>query len=152
MKLLDVSRDQKYLYIHTNEGTRKQSLNWRGVDQLEKKCRSLIGHEIIHSTSGAWDSNVWFQDVTPNNAGQNIAPPTSDSSRAFDGHFHLVRRGHQSVSDASMDHQAQERQRSWSILPRRPFRGELAPKILATLHLLMWQQMRREIELRTILT
>lgn len=89
MKLLDVSRDQKYLYIHTDDGTRKQSLNWRGVDQLEKKCRSLIGHEIIHSTSGAWDSNVWFQDVTANNAPQDIVPPTSDSSRTFDGQFPL---------------------------------------------------------------
>ncbi len=26
MKLLDVSRDQKYLYIHTEDGTRKESL------------------------------------------------------------------------------------------------------------------------------
>ena len=89
MKLLDVSRDQKYLYIHTDDGTRKQSLNWRGVDQLEKKCRSLIGHEIFHSTSGAWDGNVWFQDVTPNNSEQNLVPPASDSSRAFDGQFPL---------------------------------------------------------------
>jgi superfamily I DNA/RNA helicase len=89
MKLFDVSRDQKYLYIHTDEGTRKQSLNWRGVDQLEKKCRSLVGHEIIHSTSGGWDSNVWFQDVTPNNANQNIAPPASETHRAFEDQFPL---------------------------------------------------------------
>ncbi len=89
MKLLNVSRDQKYLYIHTDDGIRKQSLNWRGVDQLEKKCRSLIGHEIIHSTSGDWDSNVWFQDVTVINAEQNIAPPASESHRASDGQFPL---------------------------------------------------------------
>lgn len=89
MKLLHVSRDLKYLYIHTDEGIRKQSLAWRGVDQLEKKCRSLIGQEIIHSTSGTWDSNVWFQDVTPNKAAQNVVPPVSDSSMSFDGQFPL---------------------------------------------------------------
>jgi hypothetical protein len=89
LKLLNVSRDQKYLYIHTDEGIRKQSLNWRGVDQLENKCRSLIGYEIIHSTSGDWDSNVWFQDVTLNNAEQNIAPTASESHRALDGQFPL---------------------------------------------------------------
>ncbi len=89
MKLLNVSRDQKYLYIQTDEGTRKQSLNWRGVDQLEKKCRSLIGHEIIHTTSGAWDKDVWFQDVIPNKAAQNDVPVGSASSMSFDGQFPL---------------------------------------------------------------
>lgn len=63
MKLIDVSKDLRYLYIHTDEGTRKQSLAWRGVDQLEQKCRSLIGQEIRHATSGSWDKEVWFQDV-----------------------------------------------------------------------------------------
>ncbi|WP_168921902.1 UvrD-helicase domain-containing protein [Polaromonas vacuolata] len=89
MKLINVSRDQKYLYIQTDEGSRKQSLNWRGVDQLEKKCRSLIGHEIIHTTSGAWDKDVWFQDVTLNKAAQNVVPIGSDSSMSFDGQFSL---------------------------------------------------------------
>ncbi len=89
LKLLNVSRDQKYLYIQTDEGTRKQSLNWRGVDQLEKKCRSLIGHEIIHTTSGAWDKDVWFQDVIPNKAAQNDVPVGSASSMSFDGQFPL---------------------------------------------------------------
>jgi hypothetical protein len=63
MKLIDVSKDLRYLYIHTDEGTRKQSLAWRGVEQLEQKCRSLIGQEIRHATSGSWDKEVWFQDV-----------------------------------------------------------------------------------------
>jgi superfamily I DNA/RNA helicase len=89
LKLLNVSRDQKYLYIQTDEGIRKQSLNWRGVDQLEKKCRSLIGHEIIHTTSGAWDKDVWFQDVIPNKAAQNDVPVGSASSMSFDGQFPL---------------------------------------------------------------
>jgi superfamily I DNA/RNA helicase len=63
MKLLAVTKDSRYLYIETDQGTRKQSLNWRGVDALEKKCRALIGCEIEHSTAGSWDSNIWFQDV-----------------------------------------------------------------------------------------
>ena len=63
MKLLAVTKDSRYLYIETDQGTRKQSLNWRGVDALEKKCRALIGCDIEHSTAGSWDSNIWFQDV-----------------------------------------------------------------------------------------
>jgi AAA domain len=89
VKLLNVSQDEKYLYIHTDKGIRKQSLTWRGVDQLEMKCRSLIGHEIIHTTSGTWDKDVWFQDVTPNKAEQKVAPKDSDSSRSLDGQFPL---------------------------------------------------------------
>lgn len=63
MKLLDVTKDCRYLYIETDEGTRQQSLSWRGVDALEIKCRSLINQEITYSTSGNWDPKVWFQDV-----------------------------------------------------------------------------------------
>lgn len=82
MKLLNVSRDHKYLYIHTDEGDRKQSLSWRGVDQLEKKCQSLIGKEIRHSTSGTWDKEIWFQDVTLVNPETNeINSPTFTQSQ-----------------------------------------------------------------------
>ena len=63
MKLLAVTKDSRYLYIETDQGTRKQSLNWRGVDALEEKCRALIGCDIEHSTAGSWDSSIWFQDV-----------------------------------------------------------------------------------------
>ena len=65
MKLLRVWRDHRYLYIDTDEGTRQQSLRWSGVRALEEKCEALIGREIIHSTWGDWDPNVWFQDVKP---------------------------------------------------------------------------------------
>ncbi len=57
MKLIDVSKDQKYLYIHTDEGNRQQSLTWRGIESLERKCRSLIGSEITHTTFGNWDKS-----------------------------------------------------------------------------------------------
>ena len=63
MKLLDVTKDDRYLYIITDEGTRQQSLSWRGVEALERKCRSLINQDITYSTAGSWDSNVWFQDI-----------------------------------------------------------------------------------------
>ena len=65
MKILNVSKDNAYLYIETDEGFRKQSLTWRGVDALEAKCISLIGREVTHSTWGDWNPEVWFQDVTP---------------------------------------------------------------------------------------
>lgn len=89
MKLLNVTRDEKYLYIHTDEGVRKQSLTWRGVAQLEMKCRSLVNQEIIHTTSGTWDKNVWFQDVTLIKPAQNIVPIILDSSMSFDSQFPL---------------------------------------------------------------
>lgn len=89
MKLLDVSRDQKYLYIHTDEGARKQSLSWDGVDQLEMKCRSLIGQEISCSTSGAWNKNVWFQDVSPRQVPKNIATQTPSAHLPIAGQFPL---------------------------------------------------------------
>ena len=69
MKLLAVRKDSKYLYIDTDQGKRQQSLKWSGVDALEAKCRSLINCEITHTTSGTWDPNTWFQDVTKVNTG-----------------------------------------------------------------------------------
>jgi len=65
LKILNVTKDNSYLYIETDEGFRKQSLKWRGIDALEAKCISLIGREVTHSTWGDWNPEVWFQDVTP---------------------------------------------------------------------------------------
>lgn len=91
VKLLNVSRDQRYLYIHTDEGDRKQSLSWRGVEQLEKKCRSLIGQEIRHSTSGSWDKDVWFQDVTPVQPPKNEPPTSAETASYTEKQFPLNR-------------------------------------------------------------
>ncbi|MDB9923901.1 UvrD-helicase domain-containing protein [Planktomarina sp.] len=63
MKILKVKKDERYLYIETNQGTLKQSLKWRGIKTLEEKCNSLIGFEVTHTTLGDWDPNIWFQDV-----------------------------------------------------------------------------------------
>lgn len=65
MKLLAVKKDASYLYIVTDEGTRQQSLRWKGVRELEDKCRALVGQEITHTTSGTWSPDKWFQDVSP---------------------------------------------------------------------------------------
>lgn len=91
VKLLNVSRDQRYLYIHTDEGDRKQSLSWRGVEQLERKCLSLIGQEIRHSTSGSWDKDVWFQNVTPVITPQNEPAPLLGADSFTENQFPLNR-------------------------------------------------------------
>lgn len=36
MKLINVFREDGYLVIVTDEGNRKQSLKWSGVNELEK--------------------------------------------------------------------------------------------------------------------
>ena len=89
MKLLNVSRDQKYLYIHTDQGDRKQSLSWTGVLQLEEKCRSLIGQKILHSTSGQWDKDVWFQDVSPLETTDNEQPSAAKAALQHENQFPL---------------------------------------------------------------
>lgn len=63
MKLLDVSKSDLFLFIHTDEGVRKIMLTWRGIEAIEKKCRSLIGKEIRHSTYGSNDPKIWFDNV-----------------------------------------------------------------------------------------
>jgi superfamily I DNA/RNA helicase len=63
LKLLDVSKTDSFLFIHTDEGDRKIMLTWRGIEAIEKKCRSLIGKEIRHSTYGSNDPKIWFDNV-----------------------------------------------------------------------------------------
>lgn len=63
MKLLKVTKENGYLHILTDQGVRKQSLNWSGVDALEKKARSLVDHDVVITTSGNWDPTVWFATI-----------------------------------------------------------------------------------------
>jgi superfamily I DNA/RNA helicase len=63
MKLLKVTRDEAYLRIWTDEGVRKQSVKWEGVDALEKKAKTLIDSDVVITTSGSWDSSVWFATI-----------------------------------------------------------------------------------------
>lgn len=63
MKLNDVTVEGGYLVIHTDEGVRRQSMKWRGVDQLRKKALSLVGKNIRTTTSGTWDPSIWFATI-----------------------------------------------------------------------------------------
>lgn len=63
MKLLDVSKTDSFLFIHTDEGDRKIMLTWRGIEAIEQKCRLLIGREIRHTTYGSNDPKIWFDNV-----------------------------------------------------------------------------------------
>lgn len=65
MKLEDVKRTDKFLVIITDDGERKQSLKWEGVDELEKRCSELKGRLIETSTWNPekFSPKVWFQDI-----------------------------------------------------------------------------------------
>jgi len=63
VRLLKVTRDDGYLKIWTDQGVRKQSLKWSGVDKLEEKAKSLVGLEVIITTAGNWDSSIWFATI-----------------------------------------------------------------------------------------
>ena len=65
MKLLDVSKTESFLIIHTDEGDRQLMLSWRGIEAIKAKCRLLIGREIRHTTYGTNDSKIWFDNVYP---------------------------------------------------------------------------------------
>ena len=63
MKLLNVTRQDGNLLIHTDKGIKKKTLKWGDNDALEAKCRSLIGKEIGYTTLAGWEHDVWFKDV-----------------------------------------------------------------------------------------
>lgn len=63
MRLIKVTRDDGYLKIWTDQGVRKQSLKWSGVDKLEQKAKSLVDHDVVITTTGNWDSSVWFATI-----------------------------------------------------------------------------------------
>ena len=63
MKLIDVTVESGYLVIHTDEGLRRQSMNWRGVAQLHAKAVRLKGKHIRTTTVGSWDPLIWFATI-----------------------------------------------------------------------------------------
>ena len=79
MKLLKVTTNDGYLKIWTDQGVRRQSLKWSGIDKLEQKARSLINLEVVITTSGGWDSSVWFATIerAPVNPPSNKIQPSS---------------------------------------------------------------------------
>lgn len=84
MKLNDVYRKDGYLIIDTDEGVRKQSLRWSGVDALEKKCINLKGKKIVHFTYGDWSRDVWFSDIE-----EVIDKSSIDESNGVADHINL---------------------------------------------------------------
>jgi hypothetical protein len=103
LKLIDVTVDGVYLIIHTDEGERRQSMNWRGVEQLRAKALSLKGKNVRTTTSGTWDPLRWFATIEeirpigvspvsstafatdPNLPKANINPSTLGRENAQDG-------------------------------------------------------------------
>jgi hypothetical protein len=89
MRLLKVTKGDGYLKIWTDQGVRKQSLNWSGVDRLEHKARSLVDLDVVITTSGSWDPSVWFATIerAPVKSTQmatsivHIAEPKKESSQ-----------------------------------------------------------------------
>jgi hypothetical protein len=85
MKLLDVYRKDGYLFIKTDAGLRKQSLDWDGVDNLQKKAERLKDKDIVTTATGGWSPEVWF--ATLEEATTSIAPQTrasADDARAWE--------------------------------------------------------------------
>lgn len=108
MKLNDVSLDGGYLVIHTDEGTRKQSLNWRGVGPLRAKAVSLIGKNIRTTTAGAWDPLIWFatiEEVLPASSSSNLSTPEVGTEIEFSvvAHRNEKIQVSQSVTDTLTD-------------------------------------------------
>ena len=69
-KLIDVTEDQKMVYIHTDKGIRQMSKGkYKNMAQQKLvKARGLIGTNIRIRTSQntkRWDPNTWFSDVEP---------------------------------------------------------------------------------------
>lgn len=63
MKLLNVTRENGNLLIHTDQGIKKKSLKWGDNEALETKCRALIGKNIRYTTLDGWEHDIWFKDV-----------------------------------------------------------------------------------------
>lgn len=67
MKLLNYKTTDRYFIIETDQGERKVSLKWHGIDNIINKSQELIGKNIKLSTWGDWDPLIWFQDINKDN-------------------------------------------------------------------------------------
>lgn len=63
MKLLGYKSTDKYFILETNNGERKISLKWRNIEEIKAKTKLLLNENIVLSTWGDWDNNIWFQDI-----------------------------------------------------------------------------------------
>jgi hypothetical protein len=65
MQLLNVTRHDGYLLIHTDKGIKRRKLSDENIIELEKKCKLLIGKEIYQTTWEGWDHQYWFDEIFP---------------------------------------------------------------------------------------
>ena len=65
MLLLNVTRHDGYLIIHTDKGIKRKKFNNEDISELERTYRSLIGSEIYHTTWAGWDHQHWFDEIFP---------------------------------------------------------------------------------------
>ena len=63
MKLLDVYVAEGCLILKTDRGFRRRTLGWPGGDWLREKAKSLIGKDVVTTTLGGSDPEVWFATV-----------------------------------------------------------------------------------------
>lgn len=87
MKLLNVTRQDGNLLIHTDKGIKKKTLKWGDNDALEAKCRSLIGKEIRYTTLAGWEHDVWFKDVYEDVMATAVIPQEQDINFPVDRKF-----------------------------------------------------------------
>ena len=113
MKLLDVSKTDSFLFIHTDEGDRKIMLSWRGIEAIEQKCRLLIGREIRHTTYGSNDPKIWFDNVYAVDESVNSKGGTPSYGRGIHSYADLKRKKTppaQLAEDGFVDQKLIERQ------------------------------------------
>ena len=65
MRITKVYKDERYLYIDTDEGIRKQKLTFSGSEELEQECHRLAkkGCLVNHRTIAGWSRDEWFVDI-----------------------------------------------------------------------------------------
>ena len=85
MRILTIYKDERYLYIGTDEGTRKQKLTYSGSDELEEDCLRLAkkGCLVNHRTVPGWSRDEWFVDIWEVDENNNVVTKTKVSSETI---------------------------------------------------------------------
>ena len=87
MKLLNYKTTDRYFIIETDQGERKVSLKWHGIDNIINKSQELIGKNIKLSTWGDWDPLIWFQDINKDNVFLENNNNVNDVNSTKTGHI-----------------------------------------------------------------
>ena len=85
MRILKVYKDERYLFIDTDEGIRKQKLTYSGSDELEEDCLRLAkkGCLVNHRTVPGWSRDEWFVDIWEVDENNNVVTETKASSETI---------------------------------------------------------------------